>query len=41
MEYMRKGLEEEVNLVVEEDNYSIVLIKNKKIIGRVYGKGKL
>ena len=36
MAYVRKGIEEEVEVVKEEDNHIILQIKNKKKIGKVY-----
>ena len=36
MAYVRKGMEEEVEVVKEEDNYIIIQEKNKKKIGGVY-----
>ena len=40
MAYVRKGMEEEVEVVKEEDNLIILQEKNKKKIGGEYANGK-
>ena len=40
MLYMRKAMEEEVEVVKEEDNHIILQEENKKKIGGIYGNGR-
>ena len=40
MAYMRKGMEEEVEVVKEEGNLMIIQEKNKKRIGEVYANSR-
>ena len=40
MVYVRKGLEEEVEVIKEEDNHVILQEKKKKRIGGVYTNGR-
>ena len=40
MTYVRKGIEGQVEVVKEEDNYIILEEKNKKKIGGVYVNGR-
>ena len=40
MVYMRKGIEEDVEVVKEEDNHIILQEKTKKRLGGIYANGR-